>query len=130
MPGDISENIYMIFKGKVSQYAQNGLVFQTYGEGDLLGDQDALLDEVRDSKAIATVNSTLYTVKLEQLDDLFAQYPNAQDQIMTKAIKKSQIHKRKIEALEKKFPVYGQRMEGDSTKKKINARKAMAMLQN
>lgn len=38
MPGDISENIYMIYKGRVSLYAQNGLVFQSYFEGDLLGD--------------------------------------------------------------------------------------------
>lgn len=43
----------MIFKGRVSLYAQNGHVFLSYGEGDLLGDQDALLEEVRDCKAIA-----------------------------------------------------------------------------
>lgn len=43
----------------------------SYQEGDLLGDSDALLDADRDSKAIALVNSTLYTIKLEDLDDLF-----------------------------------------------------------
>ena len=53
LQGDFSENMYMIFKGRVSLYAQNGYVFTSYGEGDLLGDSDALLDEVRDSKAVA-----------------------------------------------------------------------------
>ena len=55
----------MIYKGRVSLYAQNGYAFVSYGEGDLLGDSDALLDEVRDSKAIAQVNSTMYTLKME-----------------------------------------------------------------
>lgn len=53
LQGDFSENMYMIFKGRVSLYAQNGYVFTSYSEGDLLGDSDALLDEVRDSKAVA-----------------------------------------------------------------------------
>ena len=47
-------------------------MFISYGEGDLIGDSDAMLDEVRDSKAIAQVNSIMYTVKMEQLDELFA----------------------------------------------------------
>ena len=62
---------------------------------------------MRDSKAIAMVNSTLYTVKLEHLDEIFLQYPDPQAQIMRKAIKKNQNHKKKIESLEKKYPVYG-----------------------
>lgn len=53
LQGDFSENFYMIFKGRVSLYAQNGYTFITYSEGDLLGDSDALLEQVRDSKAIA-----------------------------------------------------------------------------
>lgn len=43
----------MIYRGRVSLYARNGYAFVHYSEGDLLGDSDALLDEVRDSKAIA-----------------------------------------------------------------------------
>lgn len=53
LQGDFSENMYMIFLGRVSLYAQNGYVFTSYSEGDLLGDSDAFLDEVRDSKAVA-----------------------------------------------------------------------------
>ena len=53
LQGDFSENFYMIFKGRVSLYAQNGYTFITYSEGDLLGGSDALLEQVRDSKAIA-----------------------------------------------------------------------------
>ena len=45
--------MYMIFKGRVALYAQNGYMFMQYSEGDLLGDSDAMLEEVRDSKAIA-----------------------------------------------------------------------------
>ena len=105
--GDFSENIYMIFKGRVSNYAQNGYIFMTYVEGDLLGDSDALRDEVRDSKAIAQVNSILYTIKMEKLNELFVQYPEANGQMMRAADKKKQRHLRKIAAIEKRFPVYG-----------------------
>ena len=97
----------MIYKGRVSLYAQNGYVFMSYGEGDLLGDSDALLDEVRDSKAIAQINSVMYTVKMEQLDELFAQYQEAQEQMMRLALRKNAKHKKKIIAIEKKYPVFG-----------------------
>lgn len=80
--GDFSENIFMIYKGRVSLYAQNGYVFTSYGEGDLLGDSDALLDEVRDSKAIAQVNSIMYTVKMEQLDELFSEHQQVQEKLL------------------------------------------------
>ena len=105
--GDFSENIFMIYKGRVSLYAQNGYVFMSYGEGDLLGDSDALLDEVRDSKAIAQINSVMYTVKMEQLDELFSQYQEAQEQMMRLALRKNAKHKKKIIAIEKKYPVFG-----------------------
>jgi len=53
LQGEHSENIYMIFTGRASLYAQNGYIFMTYSEGDLLGDSDAFLGKERDSKAIA-----------------------------------------------------------------------------
>ena len=90
--GDFSENFYMIYKGKVSLYAQNGHAFCSYQEGDLLGDQDALLDEVRDSKAISLVNSTMYTVKMEHLDELFKQYDDSQKKMMKAAFRKRDKH--------------------------------------
>ena len=105
--GDFSENVYMIYKGRVSLYAQNGYAFVSYGEGDLLGDSDALLDEVRDSKAIAQGNSTMYTLKMEQLDELFAQYQDAQAQMRRLADRKRAKHKKKIAAIEKRYPVFG-----------------------
>ena len=72
-----------------------------------MGDSDALLDEVRDSKAIAQINSVMYTVKMEQLDELFAQYQEAQEQMMRLALRKNAKHKKKIIAIEKKYPVFG-----------------------
>ena len=72
-----------------------------------MGDSDALLDEVRDSKAIAQMNSVMYTVKMEQLDELFAQYQEAQEQMMRLALRKNAKHKKKIITIEKKYPVFG-----------------------
>jgi len=72
----------MIYKGRVSLYAQNGHVFFSYGEGDLLGDQDALLEEVRDSKAIAQVNCTMYSVKMEDLEQLFIYFKESKSEMM------------------------------------------------
>ena len=71
LQGDFSENVYMIFKGRVALFAQNGHIFASYGEGDLLGDSDSFLEETRDSKAIAQVNSILYAVKMEKLEEVF-----------------------------------------------------------
>ena len=50
---DFSENFYMIYRGKVQLFAQNGHSFISYQQGDLVGDSDALIGESRDSKAIA-----------------------------------------------------------------------------
>lgn len=75
-PNDFSDVFFMIYKGQVSLFAQNGHVFITYGEGDLLGDSDALLNEVRDSKAVALSTCTLYTLKSEDLDRLSTMFPS------------------------------------------------------
>ena len=47
----------------------------------------------------------MYTVKMEQLDELYAQHQEAQDQMTRLAIRKNAKHKKKIMAIEKRYPV-------------------------
>lgn len=115
--GDFSENSYMIYKGEVSLYAQNGYAFISYGEGDVLGDSDALLDEVRDSKAIAQDNCVMYSVKMEQLDEIFVMYQDSQKQMMRQAMRKRERHRKKIVAIEKRHPVFGLLVDKDGAAK-------------
>jgi CRP-like cAMP-binding protein len=53
--------------GKVKLYASNGFSFITYREGDVVGDSDALLGELRDSKATALIDCTLHSIKIESI---------------------------------------------------------------
>lgn len=106
-PGDFSDVFFMIYRGQVSLFAQNGHVFLTYGEGDLLGDSDALTNEVRDSKAVALTSCTMYTLKAEDLHRLSAEFPFMLRKLAKTAVQKRQKHKRRIAAIERKFPVFG-----------------------
>ena len=94
---DFAENFYMIFDGKVSLFAQNSYSFISYETGDLVGDSDALLHESRDSKAMAQGDkNTLYSLKVEALSAVLAQFPETYDKMKQAAQAKRQPHARKI----------------------------------
>jgi len=67
---DFAENFYLLEIGKVKLYAQNGFPFITYNEGDIFGDSDALLGELRDCKATAAMDCTLHSIKIESIEGL------------------------------------------------------------
>jgi signal-transduction protein with cAMP-binding, CBS, and nucleotidyltransferase domain len=97
----------MLEKGKVKLFGQNGFSFMTYKEGDIFGDSDALLGELRDCKAAASSHSTLHSVKMEQVEDLFALFPDVHSKMKKLARAKRAKQARKIAQAEKKFPMYG-----------------------
>lgn len=49
--GDYAGNFYLLEEGHVKLYAQNGFTFSSYKQGDIFGDSDSFLGELRDSKA-------------------------------------------------------------------------------
>ena len=78
-------------------YAQNSYSFIAYEAGDLVGDSDALLHESRDSKAMAQgEKNTLYSLKVEALSAVLAQFPETYDKMKQAAQAKRQRHARKI----------------------------------
>ena len=79
----------------------------SYKEGDIFGDSDALLGELRDCKAAATMHTTLHAVKMDQMDELFKTFPDVHYKMKKVAREKRAKHARKIAQAEKKFPMYG-----------------------
>jgi CRP-like cAMP-binding protein len=67
---DLATNFYLLSIGEVKLYAQNRYPFITHHAGSNFGDSDALLDEPRDSKAVAEVASELYMITSEDFNDL------------------------------------------------------------
>jgi hypothetical protein len=56
--------------GKVKLIAENGFPFINYTEGDIFGDSDSLLGELRDAKASAAMDCTLHSLKIESIEEL------------------------------------------------------------
>lgn len=108
--GDISESIYMIYKGSVKMMTENGVQFTVYKRGDIIGDSEALFEDMRDSKAVAAETCVLYILKLEDCKDIFAKYPSAYLKLKQDAKKKKHIHAEKILEARKKRPMFW--MEG------------------
>jgi CRP-like cAMP-binding protein len=68
--GDLATNFYLLSIGVVKLFAQNGYPFITYHAGSHFGDSDCLLDEPRDSKAVAEVPTELYMITNEEFQEL------------------------------------------------------------
>ena len=76
--------------------------------GDLVGDSDAMLGDSRDSKAMALHRvNTLYSVKVESLEQILDDFPEYREKMIHASRKKKEKHKKLITKCQKKFPVYG-----------------------
>lgn len=61
---EAAEDFYMIVRGRVKLFATNQFPFVQYSTGDCVGDSDSLLGDVRDSKATAVEETTIFAVKV------------------------------------------------------------------
>lgn len=55
----------------------------------------------------------MYSIKMEQLDEIFVMYQDSQKQMMRQAMRKRERHRKKIVAIEKRYPVFGLLVDKD-----------------
>jgi signal-transduction protein with cAMP-binding, CBS, and nucleotidyltransferase domain len=77
-------------------FAQNGFPFISYNQGDIFGDSDSLLGELRDSKAAAAMACTLHSLKMEDVEELLNQFPEVHEEMKKVAKTKRAKHAKKI----------------------------------
>lgn len=83
---DLAETMFMIHKGTVKLYADNGFPFSQYMAGMHFGDADMLCETRRNGTASASENCLLYKVQKNQLDDILSDFPKLKKKLINKAI--------------------------------------------
>lgn len=68
----------------------------TYKHGDMIGDSDTLLNELRDCKASATTDCVVHSIKMEDIEDLLADFKEMHESMREEARHKRLRHAKKI----------------------------------
>lgn len=87
LDGDLSEHLFIIHKGTVKLYADNGYPFSQYKSGMHFGDADLLCGTRRNGTAKASEDCLLYKIEKGKLEDILGDFPSMRIKLVTKAIK-------------------------------------------
>lgn len=105
--GAISESIYLIYKGTVKLYAENGYPFAIYRKGDTFGDIDVFCGTRRNGTAITTEDCLFYRVAKNKIDDILFDHPHIRQQIVEHAlITNRQVTQQRLKVMTKN-PIFG-----------------------
>jgi len=74
--GELSDSMFMIYKGNIKLYAENDFPFITYTSGTTFGICDMMLNIRRNGTATAHEDSMLYKIMKNHLDDILVDFPN------------------------------------------------------
>lgn len=104
---DLSETLYLINKGHVKLYAENGFPFAAYKSGSHFGDVDMFCSIRRNGTAQATEDCQLYKIQKSQIEDVLSDFPVIKKKLTAKALSDNQhLIQSRLEVL-KKNPIYG-----------------------
>jgi CRP-like cAMP-binding protein len=105
--GELSESLYLIFKGNIKLYAENDFPFFTYTSGNTFGLADMFCGIRRMGTATAFEDSMLYKIQKNQLDDILMDSPTARKKIVLQAFSHNKELIQARLAVLKKYPLYG-----------------------
>lgn len=83
---ELSEYIFLLHKGRVNLYAQNGFPFASFKNGETFGDADALTGHSRCGTAKVLTKCTAYFINITDLFDVIAGAPTLKYKIVIKAL--------------------------------------------
>ena len=81
--------MYFVDKGVIKIIAENDFPFAVYRTGNNFGHTEILLKQKRNGKAIAMLNSELYQIHRNQLEDILNKYPTTRSLLVQDAIRTS-----------------------------------------
>lgn len=88
---DLSETLYLINKGNVKIYAENGFAIASYKNGQHFGDIEMFCGTRRNGTATAAEDCQLYKIQKNQLEDVLTDFPTIKKKLISKAIEDNQL---------------------------------------
>jgi CRP-like cAMP-binding protein len=79
--------LYLIHKGSVKLYAENGYPFVQYKQGDQFGECDLLCNTRRLGSAQASENCLLYKIEKTKFEYVLSDYPKLRRDLIARAIR-------------------------------------------
>ena len=83
--------MYLLNKGKVKLYAENDIEFAIYRERDHFGDTDMILNQRRNGTAITIIETYLYKIYKNVLDNVIINFPDVKQMLHDQAYQTNKI---------------------------------------
>lgn len=111
--GAFSETIYLVFKGQVKLFAENGYAFAVFRKGDHFGETDVFCGTRRNGTATAQDICLLYKMNRSDLEHVLLSFPKIRKTLLNEAVDRhSKFIGERFKAL-KKTPLYGRNKKVD-----------------
>lgn len=83
---ELADSIFLVYKGVVKLYAENGYPFAIYRKGETFGDIDVFCGTRRNGTAITTEDCLFYKVHKNNIDDILMDHPKIRREITSRAL--------------------------------------------